>query len=121
MYQGTTPTIHLSVDGYDLSEMHIEVAIQVSPYSNDVIIRTGDQLVVDGSNIYIRLSQEETFQLQPGYHKVQARFVDRAGNAYATDEIKIKIEKPLTDNIIEYQEQANAGQGDEDDGQNDGG
>lgn len=103
MYQGTTPTLVLTVTGAeDLDEATCYVTIANS--TGKKITKTGDDLAVSDNQIAVHLTQEETLQLQPGSCEVQVRWIDANGNAMATDKAVITVEPVLLKEVIEYQE-----------------
>ena len=85
MYQGTTPQLPLSIEGFDLTGMTVFVTIRVD---GTQITKTGDDLLVtydaetDTSTIIFPLTQEETLSMRGDkWGDVQVRFIDSAGMA----------------------------------------
>ena len=104
MRQGTTPTYTLIVSGYDLTAMTVFVTVRGR--SGKIITKTGDALSIvygDGaSTIAFALTQEDTFALDLGSAKVQVRFVDVDGAAWATDVAELEVLPVLLPGVIHY-------------------
>lgn len=105
MYRGTTPSLSLDIDGYDLSDYTIFVTIV---QNNKIIDLTGDRLNVtyypdrNSTNILLTLSQVETLTLSDGYVKLQLRAIDSDKNCIASDIKSFSIKQILKEGVIEY-------------------
>lgn len=103
MYQGTTPTLILDLDGVnDLEEATCYVTFRHG--LNKKLTKSGSDLVVDGNEIAVFLTQQETLAMIPGGCDVQVRWIYENGNAMTTDNAKIQVNPVLLKEIIEYQE-----------------
>ena len=104
MYQGTTPTLTLTVEGADLTDKTVFVTIRCGNYS---LTKTGEDVAVsyaDGnSTVVIRLTQRETLLMQESTATVQIRFVDAGGNADATNKATFDVQESLYSAVIEYE------------------
>lgn len=108
MIRGTTPTIKLYVDGYDLTGMRFYITLcdkkndQKFTYDNtmsnvELVSASSEQ-----SQINLTLSQEETLDLAVGKVEIQVRWIDRYGIADATDIAVIDVSKVLLDKKIDF-------------------
>ena len=103
MYQGTTPTILLTLVGAeDLDQATCYVTFR-NPSVGKKITKSGSELVIDDNEIAVFLTQEETLQMLPGSCEVQVRWIDSSGNAMTTDIARIQVDPVLLKQIIEYQ------------------
>ena len=103
MIRGTTPTFTLIINGYDLTEMTVHVTLT---QGDTAITLTGNRLATafddESSTIVFRLTQEETLSLKKGTALIQVRFVDAAGEAYATEDQRLSVDPVLEEGVIEY-------------------
>lgn len=105
MYQGTTPTLVLDLDGvHDLEEATCYVTFKQG--LNKKLTKSGSDLVVDGNEIAVFLTQEETLAMVPGGCYVQVRWIYSDGTSNTTDIARIQVNPVLLKEIIEYQEGA---------------
>lgn len=113
MRQGTTPIVTLDVAA-DFDNCNVYVTIdqdgeqitKASRQSSDIEISkhydsSGN---FDYSKVAVYLQQEETLKLEIGKARVQIRWVDFVGNAFATDIQSFKIDESLLEDVIEYGE-----------------
>lgn len=104
MYQGTTPTLTLNVEGADLTDKTVFVTIRCGNYT---LTKTGDDIAIsyaDGvSTVVVRLTQQETLKMRESTATVQIRFVDENGNADATNKASFDVESVLYHAVIEYE------------------
>lgn len=104
MYQGTTPTLTLNVEGADLTDKTAFVTIRCGNYS---LTKTGEDVAVsyaEGvSTVVIRLTQRETLLMLEEYATVQIRFIDENGNADATNKATFEVQESLYSAVIEYE------------------
>lgn len=106
MYQGTTPTLVLTVGEEQLDDCTCYVTLRQSVKK---ITKSGSELVVSGNEIAVRLTQQDTLSLMPGRCEIQVRWIDASGNAGETDKEEIEVTEALLKEIIEYQEVNNNG------------
>lgn len=103
MYQGTTPTYILEIDGYDLTDKRVFVTLQAKLKK---ITKKDDDLTVvyenDTTSIAFRLSQEETLGFDVGSALVQVRFIDENGIALATKKAPLVVNDVLLHKVITY-------------------
>lgn len=113
MYQGTTPTIQLTVDGVNLTDCQVYLSMQTYPTQNIItwnsVDSEGFSVFTDPDNplssiIRVRLTQEETLKLPPGDVTLQVRWIDNTGYAGASDKAKIDINDVLYKAVLTYQE-----------------
>lgn len=108
MYQGTTPSIELTIAGYDLTDAAVFVTLA---NGSKQFTLTGDRLTVtydsttQKTTIEISFSQEETFQLPTGTMKCQVRWVDDEGLAWTTDTADLMVNSVLLKKVISYPEE----------------
>ena len=107
MYQGTTPAVTYTIQGYDLSDMTVYATFL---NGKDLLTKTGDDVLVtydsdtQTSTIVVALTQQETLAMKKGSVKTQLRFIDENGNAYATSKAVIQVKDVLLQTVIEYTE-----------------
>jgi hypothetical protein len=99
MKRGTTPTLRFSlpfVPDTDINALYITFQQR----GETIIEKSLEEVTVDGENVLVRLTQEDTLNLDPKADvNVQLRF--RIGdNAYASDVMPIHIGRILKDGII---------------------
>lgn len=103
MRRGTTPTYALTVDGFDLTDKTVYVTIAQGTrkitLTNDRLAITSDET---GSSAIFELSQAETLAFKNGSASVQMRFIDSAGEAWATDIGSLSIDPVLLEREIAY-------------------
>ena len=98
--QYTTPTFTLTFteEALDLTQVqHVYVTFK----SHGVTVtKTGEDLTVEEKSIQVFLSQEETAQFIPGALAIQANWLDREGNRWASDIINYDISEQLLKKVI---------------------
>ena len=106
MYQGTTPTYVLSIEGYDLTDATVFVTLQ---NGNKQFTLEGDRLTVacedDTTTITFSFSQAETFRLPTGTLLCQVRWVNEDTSAFVTDQVQLAVNPVLLKKVIEYAEE----------------
>lgn len=102
MYQGTTPTLVLTVGDEQLDGCTCYVTIK---QSGRILTKSGSELVVSGNEIAVTLSQRDTLLFSPGSCEIQVRWIDSEGNAMASDKATLNVSEVLLRSIIEYQEE----------------
>lgn len=92
MIRGTTPTITLTVDGYDLTEKSVEIYIREKDAEGEPLTYTEEDQAVEiladaeKTTIYLHLSQENTLEMKAGKsYQVQVRWIGEDGIAEATE------------------------------------
>lgn len=95
MIQYTTPTLHLIVEGADLTEH--EVYVTISQGGREVTITDGE-VTLDGEDTHIRvpLTQLQTGAMRHGKAKVQVNWTDQSGHRDATTIADVEV----TDNLM---------------------
>ena len=111
MRQGTTPIVTLDV-AQDFDGCNVYVTIdqdgtqvtKASRTSSDIEISKhyDDDGNFDYSKVAVYLQQAETLGFEVGKARVQIRWVDFIGNAFATDIQSFKIDESLLDDVIDY-------------------
>ena len=109
--QGTTPIIILDV-AQDFDSCNVYVTIdqdgtqvtKTSRTSPDIEITKhyDDSGEFDYSKVAVYLRQDETLGFEVGKARVQIRWIDFYGNAFATDIQSFKIDESLLEDVIEY-------------------
>lgn len=113
MRQGTTPIVTLDV-AQDFDGCNVYVTIdqdgtqvtKASRTSSDIEISKhyDDNGDFDYSKVAVYLQQNETLGFDVGKARVQIRWVDVLGNAFATDINSFKIDESLLAEVIDYGE-----------------
>lgn len=113
MRQGTTPIVTLDV-AQDFDGCNVYVTIdqdgtqvtKASRTSSDIEISKhyDDNGDFDYSKVAVYLQQNETLGFDVGKARVQIRWVDFLGNAFATDINSFKIDESLLAEVIDYGE-----------------
>ena len=106
MYQGTTPSLTLAIDGYDLTDATVCLTLE---NGNKQLTFTEDQLEIeyadDVSTITLKFTQEDTFRLPLGVMTCQVRWVDAEDEAYTTETATFEVNSVLLRKVIVYREQ----------------
>ena len=104
MYQGTTPTLVLTIAGHDLTDANVFVTLENGKKQWTL---EGDRLTIanaeGSSTITISFSQEETFRLPTGTMKCQVRWVTSDNAAYVTDTVNLSVNGVLLQKVITYE------------------
>lgn len=99
MIQYTTPTLHLVVEGIDLTGQHVYVTL--TQYSRKL---TFDDPTVEfddkDTHIHVALTQEQTGTLHRGSARVQVNWVDQAGNRDATTIREVSVGENLLAQVV---------------------
>ncbi len=103
MYQYTTPTITLHLDGIDFSDVaSFRVAIESCDLELLKVIDADDPAIdADEQTVTIALTQEETAGLGKGYAVFQVRVVLDDGNVFATNKVRRGIDSVLDEVVVE--------------------
>lgn len=116
MIRGTTPTITLTVDEYDLTDKSVEIYIREKGADGDPLTFTEADQQVDirktakGSEILLNLTQENTLAMKAGKsYQVQVRWIGDDEKAEATEKETFVLGDIMKDSAIEYR----GGDGDE--------
>ena len=109
--QGTTPIITLNVN-QDFTGCNVFVTVdqdgtqvtKSSRGSEDIEITKhyNDDGTFDHSSVALYLTQAETLKFEVGVARTQIRWVDIAGNAFATSIGQFRISESLLDDVIAY-------------------
>ena len=109
MIRGTTPTITLTVDGYDLTDKSVEIYIREKGSESEPLTYTEEDQAVDiqyvnnKTSIYLTLSQEETLGMKAGKrYQVQVRWIGEDGRAEATEKETFTLGDIMKNAEIEY-------------------
>lgn len=102
MYQYTTPTLIIILNGIDFA--HVDsFRIAINGKKNKILkIISGDDSAVDAENSTIRitLTQEESASLGKGYSEVQARIVTDDDEVFATNKVKTLIDSVYDEVVV---------------------
>ena len=100
MTRGTTPTITLTIEEFDLTALK-SVYVTFSQSGKLITKKNGDEGVeVTEHTLSILLSQEETLKFTPGIVEVQLRGLTESGVAFATDVSKTTVKEVLLKEVI---------------------
>lgn len=109
MIRGTTPTITLTVDGYDLTDKSVEIYIREKGSESEPLTYTEEDQAVDirktedGSEILLTMTQEDTLGLKAGKsYQVQVRWIGEDGKAAATEKETFTLGDIMKNSVIEY-------------------
>lgn len=109
MIRGTTPTITLTVDGFDLTEKSVEIYIREKGAGGEPLTYTEEDQAVNiqyannRTSIYLTLSQEETLKMKAGKsYQVQVRWIGDDGKAEATEKESFTMGDIMKNAEIEY-------------------
>lgn len=109
MIRGTTPTITLTVDGFDLTDKSVEIYIREKGAGGEPLTYTEEDQAVDiqyankKTSIYLTLSQEETLGMKAGKrYQVQVRWIGDDGKAEATEKESFTLGDIMKNAEIEY-------------------
>ena len=113
MRQGTTPIVTLDV-AQDFDGCNVYVTIDQDGTQVTKASRTSPDIEIskhydengdfDYSKVAVYLQQNETLGFDVGKARVQIRWVDFLGNAFATDINSFKIDESLLAEVIDYGE-----------------
>lgn len=111
MRQGTTPIETLTV-AQELDNCNVYVTIDQDGTQITKVSRTSDDIEItknyddegnfETSSIALYLTQAETLRLEVGTARVQVRWIDFVGNAYASEIGTVSIDESLLQEVIEY-------------------
>ena len=107
MYQGTTPALTFQIAGFDATGMTPFVSFKRGA---EILTKTGNDIIIafdkvkNASVIVVQMTQEETLSMRQGTAKVQMRFIDENGNAYATTKADLSVEDVIYKEVIKYDE-----------------
>lgn len=109
MIRGTTPTITLTVAGYNLTDKSVEIYIREKGSESEPLTYTEEDQAVDiqyaneKTSIYLTLSQEETLRMKAGKrYQVQVRWIGDDGKAEATEKESFTLGDIMKNAEIEY-------------------
>ena len=104
MYRATTPT-HQFILPFDTSECK-EIQVTYKQGGKSIIKHYQDGTIppgmtLDGENVFIRLTQEETLTFKPGKSvKAQIRVLTETNDAMASQKFDIKLNDVLNEEIL---------------------
>ena len=101
MRQGTTPT-HIFTLPIDMSKVS-EVKVTYTQRNRIVLEKRTDQVVIDGADIRVKLSQEETFMFDASPSasvQIQIRVLTTGGDALASDIMTVSALKCLDSEVM---------------------
>lgn len=103
MYQGTTPTIPITLKGADLTAARIFLTIQSGTVQLTLESGTDFEVTYDGENTVgqITLTQEQTLQMSRTF-TVQARWVFPDGSAGASVKKTGDVNDVILKDVIAY-------------------
>lgn len=99
MIRGTTPTLEFTIP-FDTSEL-AEAFVTLSQNDTIILDKALDDCKCDARKLSVRLSQEETLKLSCDCTTdIQVRVRTKAGDALASDIVKVDTDKILKDGVI---------------------
>ena len=99
MIRGTTPTLEFTIP-FDTSEL-AEAFVTLSQNDTIILDKALDDCKCDARKLSVRLSQEETLKLSCDCKTdIQVRVRTKAGDALASDIVKVDTNKILKDGVI---------------------
>ena len=105
MIRGTTPTYTFEIDGYDLTGCTAYVTVKRNTTSVTKTNTDGSVIIIgdsQGTTLLVTLTQEDTLALKAGDAKVQVRWIDQNGTAWATEIADITVGRVLLEKVIEW-------------------
>lgn len=99
MRRGTTPTIYFKLP-FEL-DLVDELWLTIEQRDKEIITKTKADVTPDGDRYIIKLTQEETLNLDDGIEaKAQLRIRTTAGEALASSIKRLNVEEILKDGVI---------------------
>ena len=99
MQRGTTPT-HTFTLPFDTS-MLSQVRIVYSQMGRVVLVKTGDDITMSGTEIKTRLTQEDTFAFSCSRPvEIQVRVLTKSGEAKNSDIVEESVKRCLENEVI---------------------
>lgn len=111
MYQGTTPTLQFTVEGYDLTSSRVFLSMTNwksralrtwNTLDNPEMTVGLDPENQENSLIRLVLSQEDTLSMPTGQARVQVRWIDSSGHSMATDVASVNVKEVLYREVISF-------------------
>lgn len=102
MYRYTTPTIPITIDDIDFSEVNY-FRIKIREQNTEmlfVVPATDSSVDAEHKTIYLSLTQEQTAKLKKGDAYLQVRIVYTGGSVQATPKARISVEDVLDEVIV---------------------
>ena len=99
MIRGTTP-LHTFTLPFS-TELCNTVRVIYGQNGQPVLVKSGSDLRLDGNNIELKLTQEDTLKLCGGmYVDIQVRVLTHGGDALASDVVKVPVGRCLENEVI---------------------
>ena len=99
MIRGTTPT-HIFNIPFDTS-LIADLRISYAQGENEVVVKTKDDVTLDGQTITATLKQEETFRFDCSKKVlVQVRVLTLGGEAISSDVMTVSVERCLNNEVL---------------------
>ena len=99
MHRGTTPT-HTFTLPFDTSIVS-QARIVYSQLCCVVLVKTGEDLVMEGNTIRVRLTQEETLAFNCSHPvEIQLRILTMAGDVQNSDIVKVSVKRCLENEVM---------------------
>lgn len=102
MYQYTTPTLIIFVNGIDFS--HVDTFRVAIRGRKGELLKTisadSESVNADDCTIRIGLTQEESGSLGKGFSQVQVRVISDEDEVYATNKAKLEIDSVLDEVVV---------------------
>lgn len=106
MYQGTTPSIPIILEGINLTEARVYLTLfdEQKKKEHEFVSGTDFMTEFDGTNTvtYLTLTQELTLELGTGICSIQARWIFPDGVAGATQKTGVQIQGVLKKGVISF-------------------
>lgn len=99
MRRGSTPT-HTFKIPFDTSLL-AQARIVYAQLCNVVLVKTGEDLVMEGNTIKTRLTQEETLAFNCSHPvEIQLRVLTQAGDVQNSDIVKVSVKRCLESEVM---------------------
>lgn len=102
MYRYTTPTIPITIEDIDFSEVdNFRVKIKDEKTELLFVVPADDESVdAENNTFYVSLTQQQTAQLKKGHAWLQVRVVYSGGSVQATPKAVISVNDVLDEVIV---------------------
>lgn len=97
--RGSTPT---NIFNVNIDLRGAKVYITYKQNGENIVEKSGDDIVVEENYISTKLTQAETLRFNPGLVRIQVRYVRESGQADASNILETRAEEILKDGVIIY-------------------
>ena len=101
MYKGTTPTIKLTFnEDVDFSDAESVVVTFATDYHKTITEKTGEEIIISGNIITVKLTQKETLAIRTEKMLIQVNVLYSDGTRIASDIASVDWEQNLKGEIM---------------------